>query len=563
MINLPILVIPILVFSMILIHIFNDATIKRTEKNLEDSNIVIADRITRVLTDSENCSNYLTININRILETHYKELGYLSDITTDSLIAQELNSAKIIFKEIESIVYLDLSGKFYATDYKLLNNSALVFDSAYMDRLEESKGESIWFNSQQRNYLVTDEDQKVLTLGKKVWKITTGDPLGYLFINIEVDELTKHLNNQLIDYYLIDDKSNIITTKWQLDYTEHLDVFSLMEDGAEFEVIKSKHTTYLTSKHTIPKYGWSILGITDINLFNTEEKGLISLALMIIGSMIVISIIMSIAFTNMIISPIIKLKDGAEKIGNGDLDIKFNFKTQDEIGQLGSTFNYMSGRIKQLVQRVSQEEKKKREYELSLIQQQVKPHFLYNTLDIIVKLSEMNKHKEAQRVTKKLADYYQRSLSDSKEIITIGEEMKIVEDYLDLQKIRYSDLFDYTYDIDEEIENMPILKLTLQPLVENAIYHGLKYRDSVGNIIITGRIYDDHIEICVLDNGIGVKEEELERILALRNSPNNHFGIYSVDHRIKLFFGSEYGLDFKSQYNKGTEIKITLPRSKP
>ena len=561
LINLPILIIPILVFAIIIIQIYNDATVKRTEKNLQDSNIVIADRITRVLTDSENCSNYVTININRIMDTKYKEMNHLSDVTIDSLIARELNIAKIIFKEIESIVYMDSAGRFYHTDYSLLNNSSLVFESEYMEQLEESRGNSIWFNSSQRNFLVTDKEQKVLTLGKKVWKITTGDVLGYLFINIEMDEITKHLNNQLIDYYLVDDTGNVITTKQELDYGDHLDILSSMEDQTQFEVIKNKHTKYLTSKHTIQKYGWNILGITDLNLFNTEEKSFISLALTLIGSIIIISIMMSISFTNMVIAPVIKLKNGAEKIGNGNLDIKFNFKTKDEIGQLGNTFNYMSSRMKQLVEKVSLEEKKKREYELSLIQQQVKPHFLYNTLDIIVKLSEMNKHKEAQRVTKKLADYYQRSLSDSKEIITIGEEMKIVEDYLELQKIRYPDLFEYTYDVDKEIQEMPILKLTLQPLVENAIYHGLKYKDDVGTIAITGRVKDNHIEICVKDNGIGVKEEELERILALKNSPDNHFGIYSVDHRIKLFFGKEYGLEFDSQYDIGTEIKITLPRS--
>lgn len=561
LINLPILILPILIFGIIITNIYNDAVIKRTQKNLQDSNIVIADRISRVLTDSENCSNYLTVNLNRIAEISHQKINNLQDITIDSLITQELNAAKIIFKEIESIAYLNTEGKLYYSDYRLLQNSSLIFKSKYTEQLESSTGNSIWFDHEQRNFLVTDENQKVITLGKKVWKITTGETLGYLYINIDINEITKHLNNQLIDYYLVDQNSNIITTKEELEYTNNLNVLDVVREQSAFKIIKDKGVNYLTSKHNINKYNWDIVGITDLNVFNTEEKGFVSLALIIIASMIGISVILSISFTNMVTAPIVKLKEGAEKIADGQLDFKFNFKTKDEIGQLGNTFNYMSKRIKNLLKKVGLEEKKKREYELSLIQQQVKPHFLYNTLDIIIKLSEMNKNIEAQRVTKRLAAYYKRSLSGTQEIITIEEELKIVEDYLELQKMRYDDLFEYTYDIDEEIKHTPILKLTLQPLVENAIYHGLKYKDSLGSIIIKGVMCQSHIEIYVIDNGIGVKEEDIHRILDLKTNPINHFGLYSVDHRIKLFFGEKYGIEFKSKYNEGTQIKITFPRS--
>ncbi|MDF2612739.1 MAG: signal transduction protein [Clostridia bacterium] len=559
-IMLPLSILPLLIFSGIIKNIYDEGMIKRTQRNIEDSNRIIADRISRVLTDSENCSNYLTVNINRIIETNYQGSNELSGLTRDALIKNELNSAKVIFKEIESIAYIDIKDRFYYSNFMLLKNHELIADSLYMKQLKTSAGKSIWFSSEKRNFLITDENKKVLTLGKKVWQITTGETLGYLFININMNEITKHLNGQLIDYYLIDGNGNIITTKKELAYTDKIDILDWVSKKRNSQIIKQRDTKYLATQYEIRDYGWDIIGITDLNTFNMDEKSRVILILIIAASFVILNTILSLTLTNMITKPIVRLKEGAEKIAEGNLDFRFKLKVKDEIGQLGNSFNYMSQRITELLDKVEKEEKKKREYELSLIQQQVKPHFLYNTLDIIIKLSEMGKSKEAQRAAKKLADYYRRSLSDRKEIIDIKEEIKIVTDYLELQKIRYSNLFEYEISVPEEILCQPILKLTLQPLVENAIYHGLKYKDQLGKILITGKVNDEHIEIIVEDNGIGIKEEELDRILDLKVNPQNHFGIYSVDHRMKLFFGDQYGLEFKSIYGEGTEIKILLPK---
>ncbi len=559
-IMLPLAILPLLIFSIIIQNIYDEGIIKRTQRNVEDSSKVIADRISRVLTDSENCSNYLTVNINRIIETNYQGSSELNNLTIDALIKNELNSAKLIFKEIDAVAYIDVDGRLYYSDFKLLKNHERIIDSQYMKELVASTGKSIWFSVEKRDFLMTDENKKVLTLGKKVWQITTGETLGYLFINIDVNEITKHLNTQLIDYYLIDGNGSIITTKEELAYNDEINILEWVSKNRNSQIIKQSGIKYLATQYKMSDYHWDIVGITDLNTFNVDEKGRMILILIVAASFVLLNIILSVSLTNMITKPIIKLKEGAEKIAEGNLDFRFKFKAQDEIGQLGNSFNYMSKRITELLEKVEKEERKKREYELSLIQQQVKPHFLYNTLDIIIKLSEMGRSKEAQRVTKRLADYYRRSLSDRKEIITIKEEIKILEDYLELQKMRYYDLFEYEIHIAEEIECHPILKLTLQPLVENAVYHGLKYKEQLGKILVIGQVNEEHIEIIVSDNGIGIKEEELARILDLKVNPKNHFGIYSVDHRIKLFFGEQYGLEFKSIYGEGTQIKIVLPK---
>ena len=270
------------------------------------------------------------------------------------------------------------------------------------------------------------------------------------------------------------------------------------------------------------------------------------------------------------------------------MSVRFRFKTKDEIGRLGRIFNYMTQKNLELLKQVDEEAKKKREFELALIQEQVKPHFLYNTLDIIIMLIEMNRSKEAARVTQKLANYYKNSLSGSEEIVTIEREIQIIRDYLDLQTMRYGDKFTYEIDVEDAVKTSLIPKMTLQPLVENAIYHGLKNKPDWGRILVTGSIVkgsgtDQYVELAVIDDGVGMPKEEQDRLnelLETRDSfsteekdlekeavitdhdltkGGSHFGLYSVAKRIKLYFGKEYGARIVSKENEGTKIFVTVP----
>ena len=272
-----------------------------------------------------------------------------------------------------------------------------------------------------------------------------------------------------------------------------------------------------------------------------------------------VAVILGIWLTSMVTKPIILLSKGAEEIGKGNMDVEFHFKTEDEIGKLGSVFNRMTKQISGLLEKVDYEARKKREYELALVQEQVKPHFLYNTLDIILVLIEMNKTREAGRVTKKLADYYKNSLSSSEEIIPLGRELRIVEDYLDLQLMRYEDRFSYEIDADCTLEQVNVPKMMLQPLVENAIYHGLKYKEDWGTIKICVQKQENGILVEVADNGIGMTSERLEELSRLEKKPEGHFGVYSVDHRLKLYFGADTGLHFESVYGEGTRVTFYMP----
>jgi len=554
-INMAVAILPVVIFGILITRVYSDMVDKRTRQSVEDSSVVIADRITRVLKDAENCSNYLTVNINKVLtdQNDSKEIT----LAEQKAITNELYVGKIVFDEISSIAYINMDNEVYVSDNTILNNTEAILESKQLKTLKDTSGKSIWFPCETRDFLVQDTSVPVLTLGKKVIQINTGKTLGYIIVNVDISALEKTLTNQLINYRLIDASGTVISSAISSKYIteDNVDEFLSEVDGSG--VIGFQGRKYYISDYEISDYGWKLIGITDLNEFNVEAKKILYMIVIIAAAAILLEIIMSNYLSRIITNPLQKLKNGAEEIADGNMNLRFHFKSEDEIGQLGKSFNYMSGQVQELLLKVDYEARKKKEYELSLLQEQVKPHFLYNSLDIVIKLSEMNRNGEARRAVRRLADYYRNSLSDSKEIITISQEIKIVEDYLELQKIRYQDVFNYQINVDEDILQMLIPKLTLQPLIENAIYHGLKYKEEMGELNITGEKTEQGVILAVMDNGIGMSSEIASSLL--QNKPEGHFGVYSVNHRIKLYFGEEYGIDITSQPGEGTRVRIILP----
>jgi two-component system sensor histidine kinase YesM len=462
-----------------------------------------------------------------------------------------------VFDEINSIAFISMDDKVYVSDNTILNNIDAILRSKQLEALKETSGESIWFPCEAREFLVQDITKPVLTLGKKVVQINTGETLGYIFLNVDISAIESNLSNQLINYLLLDEKKKVVSSVVSSSYIKEDDVTELLRITRNNQVKRYLGRKYYIYNYEILDYGWRLVGLTDMNEFSVEANDILYMGVIIAVAAILLEILLSYYLSRMITVPLLKLKTGAEEIAGGNMNLRFHFKNEDEIGELGNSFNYMAEQVQELLEKVNYEAKKKREYELSLLHEQVKPHFLYNSLDIVIKLSEMNRNNEARRAVRRLADYYRNSLSDSKEIISVAQEIKIVEDYLELQRIRYNDLFTYEVSVEEDIMRMLIPKLTLQPLIENAIYHGMKYKDETGIIRITGSRNGEGVLLTVEDNGAGMSQEYCDKLLL--NKPEGHFGVYSVNHRIKLLFGEEYGMTIQSEVGKGTKINVLLP----
>lgn len=561
---LPLAIVPMILFAGISMKFYESAIIKRSLSSMSDNNVLISDRIDGILSEAEGSATLLTISINRLLNSDPFHGQLSNDIKLYNLISNELAYAKLIYKYIDSIGFIDIDNRLYYSDYELQKGKNAIVDSEMYETLMVTTGNSVWFELSRRDYLTRSPDQKMLTLGKKVWNINTGETIGYLFVNIDEKVFTNLIDGQLADYDIYNAEYQLlITTVTGEDFSQKVAQFlsgevatNILSDGGERTLI---------SKKQIEKLEWTLLSKANLNLFTQDLANIILLIIIMLITIILLEITMTLALNRLITNPIMKLKNGVEEISKGNFDFRFKMKTNDEIGLFAMSFNHMSAQIKKLLFDVEREEKKKREYELALIQQQIKPHFLYNTLDIILKLSQLGQERKAQKVTRRLADYYRNSLSGGADVISVKEELKITLDYLELQKLRYSDVFDYRIEVSQLMESIMIPKLSLQPIVENAIEHGFKYMTETGLIRIYDEMKEDAYEIIVADNGVGMSEEHKIMLNQVLSDPSDHqtirsYGIKNVSHRMKLFFGHEYGVYIVSEVGKGTEIRIKLPK---
>lgn len=283
-----------------------------------------------------------------------------------------------------------------------------------------------------------------------------------------------------------------------------------------------------------------------------------------IGFSIVVIVVMVTAYVlNSVTRPVHELSEATKKIAGGDFSTRVTVGSKDEIGTLADSVNEMTERLEDFVEKIKEDERKMRHTELRLLQEQINPHFLYNTLDTIVWLVEGNATDKAVNMVVSLSDFFRIVLSKGKEIITLKEEEQHIRSYLEIQQVRYRDILEYDIQIPEELYQYKILKLTLQPLVENSLYHGIKTKRGKGTIYVTGRLENDKIYLDVKDTGVGMNEAELASLRSKISKPcketDSGFGLANVNERIRMNFGPEYGMTIDSKQGEGTWVQIVIP----
>lgn len=263
--------------------------------------------------------------------------------------------------------------------------------------------------------------------------------------------------------------------------------------------------------------------------------------------------------------PIRKLHDVTSTITKNDLNALMTRDNVDEITELGMSFNIMIGKIRELLDAKMQEQENLKKAELRALQAQINPHFLYNTLDTIIWMAESKKTDDVIRIVSALSSFFRISLSKGRDWITIGEEIERTRSYLTIQKMRYRDIMDFDIHVDERVQKNTVLKLVLQPLVENALYHGLKSQRQRGTITVRAEQKDGQVLLQVQDDGIGIAPNVLQRLNAELNddsaetNPESGYGLANVNKRIKLYYGKQYGLSLNSAPQIGTCVSIVIP----
>lgn len=289
----------------------------------------------------------------------------------------------------------------------------------------------------------------------------------------------------------------------------------------------------------------------------------LALLLLIIGILVlVIGVLLSSRLAQSIVGPVIRLADYADEAGKGNFDLPVPVHSGDEIGFLAERFGVMNHNIKELTTGIYNEQTQKKEYELKMLQAQINPHFLYNCLDNISSLITDQKNETATAMVSHLGRYYRAILSKGRNIITIREELELIRAYLEIQLIRIPDLFTYEITADEDILDFKILKMILQPIVENSVIHGFAGFKNSGRIKIKGTLENQTVCILISDNGKGIPEGSRSSIFApAPTAIPKHFGLKNIQERIQLKYGEKYGISIKSEPGQGTQIAIRFPKT--
>lgn len=403
---------------------------------------------------------------------------------------------------------------------------------------------------------------------KQYTDIATGKSLGYVVLKISnVFESIENENSRR-SFYLFDPYARlVITTDRKTEET-----YGRMEEQSERDRFSSRLSEALLLRAADEKQGagtgqvvnvravnkrWRLFSVTDTG---EELRGLNVTIASILTVSLLIAVIIFVIISRVIgrvILPIQTLSRhmaGIRDVLPMPVDMG---RRKDEVGALAAGFNEMTGRNRELVELLLEEKKRQEQLKLSLLQSQIKPHFLYNTLDTIYCLVLMGKKEEAGRMTKLLSDYYRHVLSNGMDWVLLFEEIKYTSNYLQIQSIRYNDILDFEICVEEEVENIKIPKLTLQPLVENAIYHGIKPLDRKGHIRVLVKQKEDIVYLRVQDDGVGLSGERFWEVLQKGAQSGDSFGLRNVAERLHLYYGERCALELEERA-QGTTILICI-----
>ncbi len=397
----------------------------------------------------------------------------------------------------------------------------------------------------------TIEESELDSMIEEAERIVTGlEEITEAEDNIaRLDSVNKYLNNLRIYVGRIE---------------ENLQKESRYEDNMEIWENDVQIVTSLVGDTMSQYIYYEVKGIQQSRaVYQAFFMNMIRFSLLGMGLILILVIILSYYIPRSITMPITRISRVTDQVAKGDLSVRAAAESGAEARMLSDSLNAMIDKINELLDQVTTEQIRLRKAEFELLQAQINPHFLYNTLDTIVWLAEAGDQKRVVSMVGNLSDFFRTSLNQGKDIIPIREELAHVRSYLEIQQVRYQDILRYEITVPEDLYEYKIPKITIQPLVENALYHGIKNKRGQGTITITGERSENGFVLYVRDNGIGMTQERLNEVRAgiqkLSYTGKEIYGLYNVNERIRLNFGETYGISIESTYGEGTCVSISLP----
>ena len=436
----------------------------------------------------------------------------------------------------------------------------------YTQALNSPEGPTL--TSSHVQHIISGERPWVITLSRGIRdRSGSGEKEGVFFIDLNYSAISGLCDQSTVGTkgyaFILDAKGNIVYHPQQLYNELQTENISLIMDTDEDTVLTGTgNNGKLYSISRSDKTGWTVVDCTNVRELLSKSRQAQSIYVLTAVVLVIVALLFSRFMARSITLPIQKLRDSMKKVQEGDFSVSdVVVDSRNEIGSLTKSFDVMTHRIQELMEQNVHEQEQKRKSELKALQSQINPHFLYNTLDSIIWMAEGKKNEEVVLMTASLARLLRQSISNEDEVVPIANEVEYARGYLTIQKMRYKDKLEFQIDVDPSILHIPLIKLVLQPIIENAIYHGLKYKESKGLLIIKGFPKDGNAVLQVIDDGVGMDEETLAHIYDRHkvNYHSNGVGVYNVQKRLKLYYGEDYGIAYESTPGKGTTATITIP----
>lgn len=413
----------------------------------------------------------------------------------------------------------------------------------------------IWYPSHKDSFVVETAGNNFITLGVPVTDKSTGGISGLVLIDISTDTIKNIVANANIGenslIQVLDDQALICS----LSQPSNIDV----KNSNPANLYDLNYSRKLANN-------WNIVGMA--SSYDIMKNSLISFSIIVLITLILVltsAILIANRVSSTISKPIRNMMNLMHQVEQGDLSVMMKENANNyEVRKLSKSFNVMVKKISDLLENIKNEQADLRKAQFAALQAQINPHFLYNTLDTISWSIRLKHDQDALMAITALSKLFRISLSRGKEIIQLKDEIEHVRMYLSLLQLRYSEEMEFQIEISDSLFNYITPKLILQPLVENAVYHGIKNRDSKGKVTIFAKEFAEEIQITVEDNGVGISKDNLDKINKMMNQVDTEqvssFGIVNVNSRIKIYFGDQYGLQFFSEENQFTRVLIRLPK---
>lgn len=515
--------------------------------------ITYSDTIQQALIDGENYYSHSVANWNIQTSHGIKKISYGSYTSNDVReIRLYSNSGQLSFEETDAFKSLDKRRQ-----------------DEWHERLSSAPSNSIWIPS---SFFPSPNHTKDILLVNRIAALTNMKKyLGYIISTIPESTFTDIVNQaettQNTSVILYNSKNEVIVKSNSC--IEAITPELINQIASENQLLNKDvlmkvsflGRTYLMGVQDIAGNDWSVAMLIPYDDILKNSRTFQHQMITVILVILLISVPLIYLIGRSLTSRIVILKKQIASFSKGNLSDKQIYNGDDEIGDLTDSFYHMQTHIKSLMEEQYRQGFEIKDLELQVLQSQINPHFLYNTLEMIYWMGVKKNAPEISKVASELGLFYKLSLGNGEKVVTIEDEIKHIEAYVNIQNLRFNNIITLLNNIPVSLYEYQIVKLTLQPLIENAINHGIREKSNEqGTILLHGELWDNCIYLTIEDNGIGMTPEQLSSITVKRSHSSGHgYGVWNINERLKLTYGEKYGLSYSSEYSKGTKVTIKIP----